>query len=139
MKLEMMFIGGLLFGLVFALGAGILGEGLSRYNIDSDTSTTFGKMSYSLKSVYDYQDNVKDKLQGGEVTDQDAVDQMIKGGYIGVRSSPFNALTVATNASMHLAQETGFVDAKIIGFLIFVMITLVTFAIVAIIFKFETR
>lgn len=139
MKLEMMFIGALFLGLVMITGSAVIGEGLSRYNVESDTTTTFGKVSYSLKNVYDYQDSMKENIQGGDVTDQNAVDQMLAGGYTSIRNQPFNALTAATNTTMLLAMESGFVNANIIGFFIAVISILVLFAIIALIFKFEQR
>lgn len=139
MKLEMMFIGALFLGLIMITGSTIIGEGLSRYNVESDTTTTFGRVSYSLKSVYDYQDSMKENIQGGDVTDQDAVDQMLAGGYTSIRNQPFNALTAATNTTMILAMESGFISADIIGFFIAVISILVLFAIIALIFKFEQR
>ena len=139
MKLEMMFIGALIFGLVFVVGLGIYGEGLSEYDVSVDTNSTFGQMTHNLKRIYDIQDSTKDQIQGGEVTDADAVDEMIKGGYTGVRSNPFTALTVAANASMTLGKETGFVSAPIIGFFMAVLSILVLFAIIALIFRFQQR
>lgn len=139
MKLEMMFIGALLFGLVFVAGLNIYGEALSNYNVDVDTSNTFGKMSNNLQSIYDYQKNMKEDIQGGSVTDENAVDDMVSGGYKAIRTNPVSALTVATNASMVFAQETGVVDEYFVAFFVTVLAILVIFAIIAIIFKFEIR
>lgn len=137
-KLEYLFIGVLLFGLVFVLGLGFLTEALSFYNVQADTSTTFGKMTYNLKAIYDYQDSMKEKIQGGTVTDESAVDEMVKGGYTGTRTGPFNALTIAGNATMTLAQEVGFIDPNILSFLMTIFSIFVLFAIIALIFRFRT-
>lgn len=139
MKIEMMFIGAIFFGLAFVVGLGFLGDGLSNYNVDADTSSTFGKMSNDIKQIYDYQDSMKEQIQGGVVTDSDAVDQMLRGGYTSIRGNPFDAVSVAGNASMNLAKETGFLPADIIFFLMTTMAILLLFAIIALIFKFEQR
>jgi len=136
-KIEMMFIGVLLFGLVWILCLNIYADGLSNYNVDVDTDSTFGKMGSNLKQIYDIQDSMKTQIEGGEVSDEDAVDEMIKGGYTSIRSGPFSALKVATNATMVLAQETGFISSPIISFFMAVMIVLILFAILALIFKFR--
>lgn len=139
MKLENIFIGAVLFGLVFITGLQIYGEGLSRYDVEADTDSTFGKMSYNLKAIYDYQDDVKEKIQGGKVTDAQAVDEMVKGGYTGIRNNPFTAIEVATNATMTLAQETGYVSPELVGFFMTVFSLLVVFAIIQLIFRFRSN
>ncbi|GAJ20474.1 unnamed protein product, partial [marine sediment metagenome] len=93
----------------------------------------------NLKEIYDAQESMKDLVQGGTVTDESAVDEMIKGGYTGIRSGPFSALYVTTNATMVLAQETGFVSAPVIAFFITVISVLIIFAILALILQSEQR
>jgi hypothetical protein len=139
MKLEMAFIGALLFGLVFVAGLNLYGEGLSKYNKDIDTSSTFGKMSYNLQGVYDFQQDSKDKLQGGIVTDESAVDEMVKGGYTGIRANPFFAMSVAANATQTLAQETGYVSPEILGWAMAVLSILIVFSIMALVFRFRSN
>lgn len=139
MKLEMMFIGALAFGLVFVVFLGIYAEGLDEYNVEVDTSTTFGKMGYNIQQLQSIQGNMRGEIEGGAVTDENAVDDMIAGGYKAIRTNPFKAVTIATNASMTLAQETGFLSPDIIFFLTAVIGILTLFALIAIIFKFTQR
>lgn len=139
MKLEMMFIGALSFGLVFVLYLGVYAEGLVNYDVDVDTSTSFGKLSYNAKQIQEYQDNVRASLQGGTVTDEDAVDAMVRGGYAGIRNNPFSSLSIAGNATETLLQEYQFVPAPVISFILLVISILVVFAIIALIFRFRTQ
>jgi len=139
MKLEMAFIGALLFGLIFVTGLNLYGEGLSNYDKDIDTSSTWGKMSYNLKGVYDFQNDAKDKLQGGVVTDESAVDEMVKGGYTGIRANPFFAMSVAANATQTLAQETGYISPEVLSWGMAVFSILVIFSIIALVFRFRSN
>ena len=139
MKLEMMFIGALAFGLVFIVFLGIYAESLDEYGVEVDTSTTFGKMSSNIQQLQTIQGNMKDEREGGAVTDENAVDDMIAGGYKAIRTNPFKAVTIAANASMTLAQETNFLTPEIISFLMYTIGILTLFALIAIIFKFTQR
>lgn len=138
MKLEMIFIGALTFGIIFVVMLGLYSEGLINYGVTANTDDTFGKMTSNMKQIYDYQDSVKSNIQGGTVSEEDAVDEMVSGGYKGIRNNPFTALTVATNASMTLAQETGFLSAPIVGYLVTIAIITAIFAVVALIFRFNS-
>lgn len=142
MKLEMFVIGFAAFGLIFLLGLGIYSEGLNTYNVDVDTSTSFGKISYNVKELYGYSIDTKDKLTGGAVSDTDAVNEMIAGGYKGIRTSPFRSLTIATNITQTLVTETpmsGIVSPFIIQFILLVLTVLVIFTIIYLIFRFQAR
>ena len=142
MKLEMFIIAFAAFGLIFLLGLGIYSEGLNVYNVDVDTSSSFGKISSNVKQLYGYNIDTKDKLTGGTVSDTDAVDEMIAGGYKGIRTSPFRSLSIATNITQTLVTETpmsGMVSPFIIQFLLLTLTVLVIFAIIYLIFRFQAR
>lgn len=142
MKIEMFIIAFAAFGLVFLLGIGIYGEGLRIYDVDVDTSSTFGKVSSNIKQLYGYSLETKEQLTGGKVSDTDAVDDMIAGGYKGIRTSPFKTLTIATNLTQTLVTETdmsGLVSPLIVQFIMLTLTVLVIFAIVYLIFRFQSR
>lgn len=138
LKLEMMFIGVLIFGVIFAVGLNIYSEALSSYNVEDNTDSTFGKMKTNLRAVYEYQDDMKGKIQGDDVTSDDAVDDMVKGGYSSVRVMPFQTISTAANATMILGSELGFVDPLWMGFFLTILSILVITAIIALIFRFRT-
>lgn len=139
MKIEMMMIGAVLFGLIFVLGLDVYSSGLSDYDVSVDTSTTWGKMSYNAKQIKDYDKAMRDNIRGGSVTEGDAVDDMVRGGYESVKDSPFGAIGVAANATETLMMESHMVPAEVISFLMVTLSILVTFAIIALIFRFEQR
>lgn len=142
MKLEMAVIAFAAFGLVFLLGLGIYSEGLNIYNVEVDTSSSFGKISSNVKELYGYSIDTKDKLTGGQVSDESAVDEMIRGGYTGIRTSPFRSLTIATNLTQTMVTETplsGMISPFIIQFILLVLTILVIFAIMYLIFRFQSR
>jgi len=139
MKLEMLMIGAVLFGLVFVLGVDIYSDMLSKYKVDIDTSTTFGKMSYNAKQIKDYESNMRSNIQGGIVTEENAVDDMIAGGYRAIQNNPYGAIDVAANATQTLMQETGMVPASVVSFLLLTLTILTTFAIIALVFRFAQR
>lgn len=139
MKLEMLFIGALLFGLVFIAGFNLYAENLSTYSIDVDTNTTFGKLANEGKLLYDYNKDIQDKIAGQTVTDATAVDSMVSGGYTAIKNNPFNALAYASNTTQTLMLETDYVPVYMINFILIVLSILVTFAIIAIIFQFQQR
>ena len=138
MKLESFFIGAALFSLVFTLGLSVYAENLSNYGVSADDSK-FGKVTIQLKSVYDETDDMVDRLQGEAVTDQDAVDEMVRGGYTSIRSNPFTVASIATNATMQIAKESGFIHGAVIKWLTTVLVILVVFAIIAIVFRFRAN
>lgn len=139
MKIEMMMIGAILFSLVIVLGTGIYGQMLSNYNVSVDTSNTFGKLSYTAKDLYQYDSNMRSNIQGGAVTDANAVDEMLEGGYSAVKTNPFGALGVAANSTEILLKEKDMIPAPAIAFILLTLSILTTFAIIALIFKFEQR
>jgi len=142
MKLEMFIIAISLFGLVFLLGLGIYGEGLNIYNVDVDTSSSFGRISSNIQQLYGYSLDTKDKLTGGQVSDTDAVNEIIAGGYTGIRTNPFKSLAIATNVTQTLVTETtmsGMISPYIIQFIILTLTILVIFAIMYFIFRFQMR
>lgn len=137
MKLEMLFIGAGIFGLVFVLFLGIYSEGINKYNPNIDTSTTFGKMSSSIAELSESSEDMRAKIKGGVVSDENAVDEMIAGGYKATKVNPFSVLAVASNATSTLMKETGYVSAPIISFLIFVLFVLTAFAVIYLIFRYK--
>ncbi len=142
MKIEMLIIGIALFGLTFIVGLDIYSEGLGVYNVEIDTSSSFGKMSSNVQQLYGYSKDTKDKITSGIVSDEDAVNEMIAGGYTGMRSSSFNSLAIATNITQTLVTETtmsGIISPFIIQFLMLVLTVLVVFSILYIIFRFQMR
>lgn len=139
MKIEMMIIGAVLFGLVFVLGVGFYGEMLSNYDVDVDTSSTFGKISYNAKQIYDYESSMRNDIQGGAVTDTNAVDDMVEGGYSAIKNNPFGALGIAANATETLMMEKDMIPAPAISFILLTLSILTTFAIIGLIFRFEQR
>lgn len=139
MKIEFIMIGALLFGLVFVTGYNVYGELLSNYDAEIDTSDTFGQMSFNVKELNEYSDNMRENIQGGAVTEGDAVDDMVEGGYSAIKDNPYGAVGIAANATETLMQESPFVPAEIKIFLLATLSILVTFAIIALIFRFEQR
>lgn len=139
MKIEMMMIGALLFGLVFALGIDVYSKMLSNYDVDIDTSTTFGKMSSNAKQIQDETESMRTAIEGGEVSEGGAEDDMFSGGYKAIKNNPFTALGVAKNATETLMFEMHMIpdDAIEIIMIIFSIFTL--FAIIALIFRFQQR
>ncbi len=141
MKLEMFIIGFAAFGLVFLLGVGVLSEGLNFYNVEMDTDSSFGKVSSNVKELYGYSLDTKDKIEGGTVSDEDAVNEMIAGGYKGIRTSPFRSLAMATNITQTMVTETpmaGMISPFIIQFILLVLTVLVIFTIIYLIFRFRS-
>lgn len=137
-KLEMIFISAIMLGVVFVAGLSLYSEGLTKYNVDVDTSTTWGKIGYNAKEINQLQIDTRNKLQGGTVSDESAVDEMIKGAYTGTRTNPFSAIEIASNATMTLFQETQMVPDFWISFLLLVLATILVWSIIALIFRFRT-
>lgn len=141
MRLEYYFIGFAAFGLVFLLGVDILGEGLVIYDVEMDTDSSFGKISSNVKEIYGYSIDTKDKIEGGTVSDEDAVNEMISGGYKGIRTSPFRLLAMSTNITQTMVTKTdmkGMVSPLIVDFIILVLTVLVIFTIIYLIFRFRS-
>lgn len=139
MKIEMMMIGAVLFGVVFSLGLNFYGEMLSNYNVDIDTSSTFGEISNNAKEIAKINDQMQGDIEGGSVTEGDAVEDMIAGGYSAIKNSPFSAIGVAAEATETLLLEFHMVPAEAIDFIILVLSLLTLFAIIGLIFRFEQR
>ena len=139
MKIEMMMIGAVLFGLVFILGLDVYSTMLSNYDVNVDTASTFGKMSSNAKQIKDEAESMRGSIQGGSVTEDNAVDGMVLGGYSAIRNNPFTAIGVASNATQTLMLENHMVPAEAVVFLMLVLSILTVFAIIALIFKFEQR
>jgi len=139
MKIEYMMIGAVLFGLVFVLGTSIYGNTLSKYDVDIDTSTTWGQMGSNAKQIYDYDKDMRGSIQGGTVTETNAVDDMIEGGYSAIKNNPYSAISVAGNATYTLMKQARFIPAPAITFILLTLSILTTFAIIALIFKFQQR
>lgn len=108
-KLEAIFIALIVFTMVFQVGLDFYTENLSNYNVSGDTSK-FGSLSNTLKGSYDaQQQDMKSKITGGTVSDSNAVDDMVKGGYTAGRVNVFAAGVTALNATNIIAKETGLI------------------------------
>ena len=141
MKIEYFIIGIAAFGLVFLLGVGILGEGLVVYNVDMDTDSSFGRVSSNVKELYGYSLDTKEKIEGGQVSDEDAVNEMIAGGYKGIRTSPFRALSMASNITQYIVTQkdmSGMISPFIIQYLLLILTVFITFSIIYLIFRFRS-
>jgi hypothetical protein len=135
-KLENLWISIGILVVIMTVGSRIFEEGLSRYNVVGDESA-FGKVSTELRNVYDADLNMKDKITGGTVTDDDAVNQMTKGGYTAIRNNPFTITSTAINTTMVIAKESGMVDPIWNWVLGFILISLVVLSIIYLIFRFR--
>lgn len=135
MKIESVLIGAALIGLVFVIGLNLLVETASNYSVATDTDNNFGKITSDLESSYKYGEDMKEKVQGGAITDENAVDEMVAGGFKGIKYNPLRAASVVTNTSTAIMKETGLVDANIIRFVTYTVMVLVLLAVVLFIFR----
>lgn len=81
------------------------GNMLSNYSITGDTSK-FGKVSTSLKGIYDPGLDMKSQIQGGTISSGDAVNNMVSGGYTAIRNNPFTVGSTALNVTGTIIQES---------------------------------
>lgn len=135
-KLENLWISIGILVVVMTIGSRFIAEGLSKYDVNGDDSA-FGRVSNELKYVYDTDINMKDKITGGTVTDDDAVNQMTKGGYTAIRNNPFTITSTAINTTMVIARESGMVDSIWLWVSGFILISLVALSIIYLIFRFR--
>lgn len=139
MKLEMIFVAVTLFAVVFIAGLNIYTEGATTYSVDTSADGVLGRVTENSNRIYELQDNMKDDLQGGTVTDEDAVDEMIKGGYTSIRNNPFSVLTAGFNATITILEEIPYVEDVWVGTFLIVMTALLIFGIIALVFRFTQR
>lgn len=137
MKLQMLFIGALMFGVLFVIGLNVYGQIISDYDVNVDTPDEWGRLHSNLKQYYDTQEDLKSNIRGGTVTDADAVDDMIKGGYTGIRASPFEAVGLAANQTTQLMVDTDYVDPLFAALFAIILSIVVVFAIVELVFRFN--
>jgi hypothetical protein len=136
MKLEYIIIGILFFGFLMQLGVMIIADGVDKYDIPIDTSSKFGKIVDEQAKMYGYVDDMKTSMQGESISDTDAVNQMVAGAYKGIRTNPFTAVTVLNSSLVILQTETPFISPGIISFLIISLTVIMSFLILAIVFRF---
>lgn len=139
MKIEMMMIGAILFGMVFIVGLDIYSEMLYQYDVNIDTNTTFGKMSFNAQQIKKEASDMRESITSGSVTEGNAVDDMVLGGYSAVRNNPFTIMGIAANSTETLMMESHMVPAPVVVLLMSILGILTIFAIIALIFKFEQR
>lgn len=139
MKIEMMIIGALLFSLIFVTGFSIYISTLNTYNVQVDTSTTWGKISNNALALQKEGANMRSKIQGGDVTEGDATEDMVADSYTAIKESPYSALGIAANATETLLKEQHMVNSTTISIIMIILGILVTFAIIAVVFRFEQR
>lgn len=139
MKIEMILIGVLLFGLVFVLGYDIHTEMLKNYDVEIDTTDPFGRMSDNGKQIKNQVQLMRNDIQGGSVSEGTAEDDMIRGTYQAIKNNPFTAIGTAGNATETLMKETDIIPAEAIGVLLLILSILTIFAIIALVFRFQQR
>ena len=136
-KLENILIGTAFMSLIFVLFFGVYGEVLFTYNVSGD-STSFGKIGNNLKQTYELTDDMKTKIGSGPISDTNAVDEMVRGGYTGIRTNPFTAVTFVSNVTQTVAIETGYINPEIVKWTIYSLITITAILIIYLIMRFRT-
>lgn len=141
MKLENFIIGTVMFGVVFVVlygTGGFYSEFLTKYDVEIDNNDAFGKVAESIKTsdIMTVSDDINDKISGGTVSDEDALDEMVAGGYKSIKQNPYTVLKMAGNATTTITKETGIVNPNLTKLLITILTVLVSFAIIYLIFRF---
>lgn len=136
MKLENLWIAGLTLSLVFALGFGYYANILNNYGHSSDEAVHFDEIDDLTGDLNSQSLGMKDDIQGGDVSDQDAENAMFAGGYKGVRSRPATVQTLLSDQVTVIEhQTTSIIPPAVFKWGYAVLGILVTFAVIYLIFR----
>jgi hypothetical protein len=104
-KLENLWFAAIIMIVCVTVVTSFYGFMLSNYNVVGD-QTKLGKITDSLKGIYDPSLDIKSKIQGQDITGTDAVNQMVQGGYTAARNNPFAVATIGLNATQTIIKES---------------------------------
>ena len=91
MKLEHLFVGGLLMFLLFGLGLNFYSDLLNKYGVSDSYADDFRVIEDKSGEIYSASVDMKEKTQDSEVSDENAEDEMYRGMQAGIRSKSYTA------------------------------------------------
>lgn len=145
MKIEYLLIGVALFGLVIWIGADMFGGMMVATDTPIDSGNTFGALAQQSANVQygasaesgSYQSlssDMRSKIQGGDVSSSNAVDDMVAGGYESIRNNPFYASDMFSKNATIFVKETHIVSSPVLTFLLFCLGVIVVTSILYLVF-----
>lgn len=115
-------------------------ETTANYGIPSDNSS-LSKINTKLNEIYSPSLDMKSKIQGGEVTSDDAVNNMMYGGYTAVRNNPFTVAAIGLNATNIMVNEASPMLGGINGIFVIaigtIIVVSIAFAILYMLFRYR--
>lgn len=136
MEFEKIFIGLSVVVMIFAVGLLLYTDGASHYSVAVENSS-FLRLSNDTINLAAKQKEMSDKITGGEVSQDNAIDNMIYGGILAVRSIVTSISTLGNMGGI-LSQELGnylgypVIVTSIVGIISFIFIVSLVYLIMRI-------
>jgi hypothetical protein len=134
MKLENFYVGVSLFVLIFSLLAVVYGESIGKYNIQDYNSSSFSRVTAKAISLDNTQQQLQDKLANQKTSENNALDNMVQGGYLALQSI-MGSFGIVGDLITAVGTEMHFISPSIIGWVIGLLAVVLFITILYIIMK----